>query len=110
VTLIGGQRREIRVELDEAHLAAYSLAPMQVIGALGASNQRLDAGAYASGNRELLLETGEFLRSADDVRGVVAGVANGKPVFVRDIAEVTDGGEEPSQYVRYSAGGTSTRR
>ena len=106
VTLIGGQRREIRVELDEAHLAAYSLAPMQVSGALGASNQRLDAGAYASGNRELLLETGEFLRSADDVRGVVAGVANGKPVFVRDIAEVTDGGEDPSQYVRYSAGGS----
>jgi multidrug efflux pump subunit AcrB len=104
VTLIGGQRREIRVELNEARLAAHSLAPLQVIGALGASNQRLDAGAYASGNRELLLETGEFLRSAEDVRGVVAGVANGKPVFVRDVAAVTDGGEEPSQYVRYSAG------
>jgi multidrug efflux pump subunit AcrB len=55
VTLIGGQRREIRVELDQARLAAYSLSPMQVIGALGASNQRLGAGAYASGNRELLL-------------------------------------------------------
>ena len=106
VTLIGGQRREIRVELSEARLAAYSLAPMQVIGALGASNQRLDAGAYASGNRELLLETGEFLRTAEDVRGVVAGVVNGKPVFVRDVADVTDGGEEPSQYVRYSAGGS----
>jgi multidrug efflux pump subunit AcrB len=106
VNLIGGQRREIRVELNEARLAAYSLAPLQVIGALGASNQRLDAGAYASGNREMLLETGEFLRSADDVRGVVAGVANGKPVFVRDIADVIDGGEEPSQYVRYSAGGS----
>ncbi len=104
VTLIGGQRREMRVELDEARLAAYSLTPMQVIGALGASNRRLDAGAYASGNRQLLLETGEFLRNADDVRNVVAGVANGKPVFVRDVAEVSDGGEEPSQYVRYSAG------
>jgi multidrug efflux pump subunit AcrB len=105
VTLIGGQRREIRVELDEARLAAYSLSPLQVIAALGASNRRLDAGAYASGNRELLLETGEFLRSAEDVRSVVAGVANGKPVFVRDVANVGDGGEEPSQYVRYSAGG-----
>ncbi|MGO4883817.1 MAG: efflux RND transporter permease subunit [Bryobacteraceae bacterium] len=104
VTLIGGQRREMRVELDEARLAAYSLTPMQVIGALGASNRRLDAGAYASGNRQLLLETGEFLRNADDVRNVVAGVANGKPVFVRDVAEVSDGGEEPSQYVHYSAG------
>ena len=106
VTLIGGQRREIRVELNEARLAAYSLTPLQVIGALGASNQRLDAGAYASGNRELLLQTGEFLRSAEDVRSVVAGVANGKPVFVRDVADVGDGGEEPSQYVRYSAGGS----
>ncbi len=104
VTLIGGQRREIRVELDEARLAAYSLTPLQVIGALGASNQRLEAGAYASGNRQLLLETGEFLRSADDVRNVVAGVSNGKPVFVRDVATVSDGGEEPTQYVRYSAG------
>jgi multidrug efflux pump subunit AcrB len=104
VSLIGGQRREIKVELDAAKLAAYALTPLQVIGALGASNQRLDAGAYASGNRELLLETGEFLRSAEDVRSVVAGVANGKPVFVRDVADVRDGGEEPSQYVRYSAG------
>ena len=104
VSLIGGQRREIRVELDEGRLAAYALTPLQVIGALGASNQRLDAGTYASGNRELLLETGEFLRSAEDVRSVVAGVANGKPVFVRDVADVRDGGEEPSQYVRYSAG------
>jgi multidrug efflux pump subunit AcrB len=106
VSLIGGQRREIRVELDEARLAAYSLTPLQAIGALGASNQRLDGGAYESGNRELRLEAGEFLRSAEDVGSVVAGVANGKPVFVRDIATVTDGGEEPTQYVRYSAGGS----
>ena len=41
---------------------------------------------------------------ADDVRNVVAGVANGTPVFVRDVAQVTDGGEEPSQYVRFSDG------
>ncbi len=65
VTLIGGQPREIRVELDVARLAAYSLSPLQVIGALGAANQRLDAGSYSSANRELLLETGEFLRTAD---------------------------------------------
>ncbi len=104
VSLIGGQRREIRVELDPGKLAAYSLTPLQVIGALGASNRRLDSGKYASSNREFLLETGEFLRSAEDVRNVVAGVANDKPIFVRNVAEVSDGGQEPSQYVRFSAG------
>ena len=34
----------------------------------------------------------------------MAGVANDKTIFVRDVAEVTDGGEEPSQYVRFSDG------
>ncbi len=100
VSLIGGQRREVRVVLDQAKLAGYNLTPMQVAGALGLSNRRLDSGRFDSGNREYLLETGEFLRTADDVRNVVVGVANGSPVFVRNVAEVADGGQEPTEYVR----------
>ena len=104
VKIIGGQRREIRVTLDTPKLAAYSMSPLQVMGALGASNRRLQSGSFAADNRQFTLETGEFLRTAEDVRGVVAGVANGKPVYVRDIAQVADGGEEPSEYVRFSKG------
>ncbi len=103
VEIIGGQRREIRVTLDEGKLAAYPLSPLQVYQALGAYNRRLPSGKFAGSNREFVLETGEFLRTADDVRSVVAGVANGKPVFVRDVANVTDGGEEPSQYVQFGS-------
>jgi multidrug efflux pump subunit AcrB len=103
-SLIGGQRREIRVTLDQARLAAYHLSPLHIVRALGSSNRRLPSGEFASGNQEYLVETGEFLTCADDVRGVVAGIANDKPVFVRDVADVTDGGEEPSQYVRFSDG------
>jgi len=104
VSLIGGQRREIRITLDRSRLAAYDLSPLQVAGALGLSNRRLPSGEFSSGNRQFLMETGQFLCTAEDVRNVVAGVANDKPVFVRNVAEVTDGGEEPSQYVRYSDG------
>jgi multidrug efflux pump subunit AcrB len=100
VSLIGGQRRAIRIVLDQSKLAAYNLSPLQVTGALGMSNRRLPSGEFASGNREYVLETGEFLRTAEDVRSVVAGVANDKPVYVRDVAEVSDGGEEPTDYVR----------
>jgi multidrug efflux pump subunit AcrB len=100
VTLIGGQRREIRIVLDDTKLAAYNVAPLQVAGALGLTNRRLASGQFASANKEYQLETGEFLQTAEDVRNVVVGVANDKPVFVRNVAEVTDGGEEPSQYVR----------
>ncbi len=100
VTLLGGQRREVRIVLDAAKLAGYSLSPLQVAGALGLSNRRLPSGQFDASNREYLLETGEFLRTAEDVRNVVAGVANEKPVFVRNVAEVTDGGAEPTEYVR----------
>ncbi len=104
VALIGGERREIRITLNQSRLAAYHLSPLQILGALGTSNRRLSSGEIASGNQEYLVETGQFLTCADDVRNVVAGVANDKPIFVRDVAEVTDGGEEPSQYVRFSDG------
>lgn len=104
VALIGGQRREIRITLDPSRLSAYNLSPLQVVAALGLSNKRMPSGEFASSNQEYLLETGQFLRTPDDVRNVVAGVPGGTPVFVRDVAQVTDGGEEPSQYVRFSEG------
>ncbi|MBP7294875.1 MAG: efflux RND transporter permease subunit [Acidobacteria bacterium] len=104
-TIIGGQRREVRVVLDANRLAAYSLSPMQVYGALGAFNRRLPGGRFAADNREFTLEVGQFLASAADVGNVVVGVAQGKPVYVRDIAAVVDGGEEPAQYVMHAHGG-----
>jgi multidrug efflux pump subunit AcrB len=104
VTIIGGQRREIRITLDQPRLAAYNLSPLQIVNALGASNRRLPSGGFASGNQQYLVETGQFITCAEDVRNTVAGVVNNKPSFVRDVAEVTDGGEQPSQYVRFSDG------
>ena len=104
-TIIGGNRREVRVSLDQTRLAAYSLSPLQVYQALGASNRRVPSGNYANENREFIMETGDFLRTADDVRNVVVGVSNNRPVFVRDVATVTDGGQEPAEYVQYSQGG-----
>ncbi|MCS7314938.1 MAG: efflux RND transporter permease subunit, partial [Bryobacterales bacterium] len=102
VTIIGGQKRELRVTLDEARLAAYGLTPLEIYQALSAANRRLPSGSFAHGNREFVLETGEFLRNAEDVASVVVGVFNRKPVYVRDVARLEDGGEEPSQYVHYA--------
>jgi multidrug efflux pump subunit AcrB len=105
VAILGGQRRQVRVELDEARLAGRHLSPMDIAGALGAANRRLPAGRFSHSNREFALEAGSFLECAEDVRRVVAGVSDGRPVFLGDVARVEDGGEEPSQYVRYGSAG-----
>jgi len=104
VTLTGGERRQVRVLLDPDRMAAHRLSPLAVAGAVRAANTRLPAGALSSGNREFLLETGSVLAKARDVGDVVVGVTGGRPVFLRDVATIVDGPEEPSTYVRFGAG------
>ena len=99
VSLIGGQRREIRVTLNTARLSAYNLSGMQVWKSLGENNQLLPAGKLVKSNEEILLEAGNFLRSADDVASVVVGSSAGKAIFVKDVAAISDDGEEPASYV-----------
>jgi multidrug efflux pump subunit AcrB len=104
VTLIGGERRQVRVVLDPERMAARHLAPLAIEGALAAANQRRPAGAVATDNREIVLESGAVLANATDVGAVVVGATGGRPVFLRDVATIIDGPEEPSTYVRFGAG------
>jgi multidrug efflux pump subunit AcrB len=103
VEIIGGQRREVTITLDPARLASYNLSPLQIAQALQAANVRLPAGSIAQGNQQFQLEAGSVLQHADDVRRVVVASAQGRPVYLRDVAHIQDGGAEPTEYVRYSS-------
>jgi multidrug efflux pump subunit AcrB len=104
VKIIGGQRRQIRVILDSTKMAAYHLAPVSVIPILDQQNRQLTSGSFSSHNQEFLVDTGGFLRTAEEVGSVVVGVFNQRPVFLRDIAKIADGPEEPADYVLTSQG------
>ncbi len=102
--ITGGERRQMRVMLDSARMAGYGVAPAAVMGALDRANQRLQAGEFAAANQEYNVETGDFLRDADEVGAVVVGVSAGRPVYLRDVAEIRDGPEEPANYVLFGTG------
>jgi multidrug efflux pump subunit AcrB len=99
VTIIGGERRRVGVTIDAERLAAHGLAPSALVPLLEQTNRQLQAGSFSSGNTEFLVETGGFLRSAEEVGNVVVGVSNGRPVYLRNVAEIRDGPAEPSNYV-----------
>jgi multidrug efflux pump subunit AcrB len=99
VRIIGGQRRQVRVILDPARMAATGVAPAALVPVLEQANRQLQAGSFPSGNREFLVETGGFLRTAEDVGGVVVGVSGSRPIYLRDVARIQDGPEEPADYV-----------
>ncbi len=85
-------------------MAAYHLAPAAVIPILDQQNRQLASGSFSSDNREFLVDTGGFLRTAEEVGSVVVGAFNQRPVFLRDIAKIADGPEEPADYVLMSQG------
>jgi multidrug efflux pump subunit AcrB len=103
-SVIGGQKRQVRITLDPARLKAYNIAALQVMQTLQQANFVLPAGSFPAGNEEFLVETGGFLENVDDVGRVVVAVAAGGPVYLRDVAELADGPEEPVDYVFMGSG------
>jgi multidrug efflux pump subunit AcrB len=102
--VVGGQRREIRVELDPQLLASRGVSPMTVAQALRAANADQAAGTFEQGNAVYGLRTSAFLETAEEVESIVVAVADGRPVLLRDVAGVTDGPEEVSTLTRVAFG------
>jgi multidrug efflux pump subunit AcrB len=103
-TIIGGQKRQLRVDLDPARLNAFGLTPLDLSNAFQTQNAELASGAFSQNNQSFLVRTQSFIRSADDAKGLVVAVANNQPVYLRDVATVTDGSEEPASYVLFGQG------
>jgi multidrug efflux pump subunit AcrB len=97
--IVGGAKRQLRVLFDPLRLASRQLSVPEMVRMLGQANRQSRAGGLTSNNRETLVETGGFLSSAQDVGNVVVGVFEDRPVYLREVADIKDGAEEPSQYV-----------
>jgi len=104
IKVIGGRRRQVRVILDPARMAARGIAPATLVPVLESANRQLQSGSFSSGNREFLVETGAFLGTAEDVGRVVVGAAGARPVYLRDVARIVDGPQEPADYVHFGLG------
>ncbi len=99
VQTLGGPGRALRVLLDPDKLNAYGVSALDVRNGLQLANVSAPSGRLVRENREILVETGSYLESAEDVRQIVLGVHAGRPVFVSDVAEVLDGPPQPARYV-----------
>ncbi len=91
--------REILVDIDKTALESLMLSPDQIIMALRAENINLPAGYIVERHSELLVRTlGEF-KKLDDIRNTVVGATQtGKPIYLKDVADVKDTMKE-SRYV-----------
>jgi len=109
VNVHGGRPRQVRVALQPNQLAAHELDPPSIAKQLRAANQQTDAGAFDRTDESYLVETGGFLPSVEAVKNLVVGMHQGSPVYLKQVAEVTDGPAEPENYVSFSYGAGTPR-
>jgi multidrug efflux pump subunit AcrB len=99
VDITGGLPRTINVELDARKLAERGLGADRVLQAIRASNVRLPAGKISGPAGVYKITTGAFIKSAEDAASLIVGENQAGPVYLMDIATVSDGFAEPANYV-----------
>jgi multidrug efflux pump subunit AcrB len=109
VTTVGGPGRAVRVMMDPDRMAAFNVSAQDIRDALQVSNAAQPSGTLVSNNQEILVQTGTFLSGVDDVKQLVVGVAQGRPVYMNDIASVVGGPDQPSRYVWHGPGAGGVR-
>lgn len=113
VSVVGGDVREIRVEVDQARLDAYGLNVMQVVQALQAANLNVPSGRIEEERHEYAIRVvGEF-ENLDEIRHVRIPVTNrmnpmGAPNVIRlsDVATVKDDVAERTEAARVNTRNT----
>jgi multidrug efflux pump subunit AcrB len=103
--IIGGARRQVRVLIDPVRLASRNLTPAGIVPMLQQANKQYSSGSLTKGDAEIAIETGGFLQDPSEVGDIVVGVSQGKPVYLKEVSEIVDGTEEPTQYLLTGKGG-----
>ncbi len=102
--VVGGRHKEIKVQVYPERLSGYGISLDQIAQTIRTANRAQGAGQVEQAGAQLKVYAGGYLKGADDVASLVVGTHQGKPVFVRDVADVTEGLNEPDDIVSYYTG------
>ena len=98
VDLTGGLEREVQVDVDLAKLKYYNLSFGDIISAISAENVTIPGGDISVGTKSFLLRVPGQYQETAPIEDVVLKVNGNKPIYLRDIANVTFGFKERETY------------
>jgi multidrug efflux pump subunit AcrB len=108
--IIGGRSRQLRVILDRELMAGYNLDVLSISKSIKASNMQFESGSFNRHDEEFFVETGEFLKSAEDLENLIVGIQNESAIYLKQLAKVIDGPELTNQYVAFGYGKESEEK
>lgn len=101
--IIGGQPRQMKVELDSARLAAFDLSPAAVAQQLRGAETRTAPLDLSFGDTAYKVQVGSQFASARDLESVVLKNAGGRPAYLRDVATLQEAPADPEDYVLFGS-------
>ncbi len=102
--VVGGAGRQISVYPDPIKLASRETTLLELKQALANSNVNFQAGSFDKANQEILLEAGPHFKTTEQVGATVIKSVKGRLVYLRDVATILDGPEDPAHYTRIGFG------
>jgi len=103
ITLLGGEEREIQVKVDQEKLKHYRVSMLQVVEAVNRAGLDLPAGNVQTGEKSSAVRLVGKFNTLDQLHQVqIAMPVPNSPVYLKDVAEVTDGVREITSVSRYN--------
>ena len=93
VTLSGGQRPAVRIQVDTQSLASYGLTLTSVRNAISAANANTAKGSFEGPTRSYSINANDQLLTAEDYKNLIIATRNGGSVRLSDVATVIQGAE-----------------
>jgi len=94
VDMVGGQKREVNVDLDPARLDALGLGVNDIVAGIRSENTNTPLGRITRGSAEYPLRIEGKPDRADQYRRMTVAQRNGRPIALGEVAQITDGIEE----------------
>ncbi|AUA57680.1 Multidrug transporter MdtC [Achromobacter spanius] len=94
VSLAGGQRPAVRVQVNPMALAARGLQLSDVQDAISKANSNQPKGSFDGPVRSVIMDANDQLQSADEYRELIVAWKNGAPVRLGQVATIEDGAED----------------
>ena len=110
IDIVGDTEPMIHVELNPARLTGAGLTVADVAHSLQAANLVRHAGAVIGDDRLEPVDAGTFLANRDDVGGLIISARDGKPIYLDDVATVTDAPRAPTRYAWFGTGPRASER
>ncbi|MBL4831417.1 MAG: efflux RND transporter permease subunit [Aliivibrio sp.] len=109
VTVVGGTPRSINIALDAAAMASRMTTIDDIQHAFSVTNRHQQLGSTHQNGVRFQLESGQFFQNSQQVENSVINVVNGHPVYLKDIATVTDGADTADNQTWFTWGPAATQ-